>query len=418
MRYLKATLLIGLVTTLICAALHETGVLARMDVLLWEFLGELSSAPMPRPIVQYSVIAVLGFGIAWTTIDINKATLKTIVAAGALFNLVSATWVLNFYYQFFSPFAGILAVTLSFGMGFCYSRSQGGRRKKTLRLMFGDRLSRKSFYALLNSNQQLNFEGDECEASVLVCEIFNHDELMSSLTVADYVAMTNLFLRTASDFLVEKGAYLDECDGESLRVIFGAPLGDPQHAATASEAALELLRRLDNLNRECEVRWNKILEQRIGINSGEIVTAAYGSERLATYSVAGEPVEFARRLCAANTIYGSRILIGSRTYNLAANNIEVRPMEIVRGRDNRLCEEIYELLELKSSLSREEIERRDRFWKGIIYFRENRWDEALGEFEAVIDSDPDDLPAQFYVRRIEHMRSGATPALQWSGDRF
>ncbi len=418
MRYLKATLLIGLVTTLICAALRETGVFAQVDLVLWGFLGELSSPPSPRPIVQYCVITVLGFGIAWTTIDIHKPTLKTIVAAGALLNVVGAAWVLNFYQQFFSPFAGILAVTLSFGMGLCYSLSAAGRRKQMLRMMFGDRLSRKTFYALLNSKQPLKFEGEECEASVLVCEIFNHEELMASLTVADYVAMTNLFLRTASDFLVEKGSYLDECDGESLRVIFGAPLQDSDHAVTASKAAVELLRRLENLNRECEIRWHKMFDHRIGINSGEIVTAAYGSERLATYSVAGEPVEFARRLCAANTIYGSRILIGSRTYNLAANMIEVRPMEIVRGRDDGFCEEIYELLDLKSALSPVEIERRDRFWKGIIYFRENRWDEALIEFEAVIDTDPDDLPAQFYVRRIEHMRTGAAPALQWSSTRF
>ena len=415
MRYIKATFLIGLATTLICAALRETGVFARMDVVLWSALGELSSPPVPRPIVQYIVIAILAFGIAWTTIDINKATLKTIVAAGALLNVASAAWVLNFHYEFFSPFAGMSAVILSFGMGFFYSRSEAGRRKKTLRFMFGDRLSRRSFYALLNSNQPLNFEGDECEASVLVCKIFNHDELMSSLTVADYVAMTNLFLRTASDFLVEKGGYLDECDGESLRVIFGTPMKDPLHAVTASEAALELLQRLDNLNRECEARWNKMIDHRIGINSGEIVTAAYGSERLATYSVTGEPVEFARRLCAANTLYGSRILIGSQTYNFATDSIEVRPMEIVRGRNHSLREEIYELLALKSALGQEETESRDRFWKGIIYFRENRWDEALSEFEAVININPEDLPAHFYIRRIEHMRTGAAPVLQWSG---
>jgi adenylate cyclase len=253
---------------------------------------------------------------------------------------------------------------------------------------------------------------------VLVCEIFNHDELMASLPVADYVAMTNLFLQTASDFLVEKGGYLDECDGESLRIIFGAPLPDLQHATTASEAALELFRRLDNLNRECDAKWHKMFDHRIGINSGDIVTAAYGSQRLATYSVAGEPVEFARRLCAANTVYGSRILLGSRTYNFAANDIEVRPMEIVRGRDHGLCEEIYELLERKGALSPEEMERRDRFWKGIIYFRENRWDEALSEFQAVLDTNEADLPAQFYVRRIEHMRTGAAPALQWGNFRF
>ena len=63
-----------------------------------------------------------------------------------------------------------------------------------------------------------------------------------SLRIPDYVAMTNAFLRNAADFLVERGGYLDECDGESLRVVFGAPMADGRHAARACECALELPR--------------------------------------------------------------------------------------------------------------------------------------------------------------------------------
>ena len=92
--------------------------------------------------------------------------------------------------------------------------------------MFGQRLSRRSFYALVNSDVPLNFHGELRDVSVPVCEVFNHEQLIESLPVSDYVAMTNLLLRRAGDYLVEAGSYLDECDGESLRVIFGAPLPD------------------------------------------------------------------------------------------------------------------------------------------------------------------------------------------------
>ena len=49
--------------------------------------------------------------------------------------------------------------------------------------------------------------------------------------MADYVALNNSFLRNAADFLVERGGYLDECDGESLRVVFGSPAAGaaPRH---------------------------------------------------------------------------------------------------------------------------------------------------------------------------------------------
>src|SRR5205823_4962548 len=160
-------------------------------------------------------------------------------------------WVLNLYHIFFSPFAPALAIILSFSGALSYARSDAGRRKRTLRLIFGERVSRKNFYALVNSKEPLNLDGELREASVVLCEVFNHDELMDALSTSEYVAMTNLFLRNGADFLVEKGGYLDECDGESLRVIFGAPLADSNHATLACEAALELVQRLDNLNMEC-----------------------------------------------------------------------------------------------------------------------------------------------------------------------
>ncbi len=255
------------------------------------------------------------------------------------------------------------------------------------------------------------------EASVLVCEIFNHNELMDNLPVADYVAMTNSFLRNGADFLVEKGGYLDECDGESLRVIFGTPLPDKDHATHACAAGLELVRRLDQVNQECHALWHEKFDFRIGINSGEMVTAAYGSKRFGTFSVAGECVEFARRLCAANVFYGSKILIGSGAFELASNSIEVRPIELIRGRGDRSREEVYELLALKDILSEEDLRRRDLFWKGVVCYREQRWNEALDHFHAALTLHGNDAPLEFYVRRIEHLRTG-TPALEWESARF
>ncbi len=157
---------------------------------------------------------------------------------------------------------------------------------------------------------------------------------------------------------------------------------------------------------------------RIGVNSGDMVVAAYGSARLGNFSVAGEPVEFARRLCAANTIYGSRILIGCGTFNQCEKNVEVRPMELIqRSQEDRSREEVYELLSLHGDLAADEMERRDLFWKGIIYYRQQRWDEALGYFYSARVAHNGDGPVEFYIRRIEQLRQGLA-SLDWSSARF
>ena len=151
--------------------------------------------------------------------------------------------------------------------------------------------------------------------------------------------------RAASETLVEKGGTLAGCDGEGVRVIFGAPLPLPNHAVLACRAALEVARQFKTLNEETARQHDGLsCDIRVGVNSGEMAVGHFGSRRLGGFGVAGEEVAFARRLCAANLIYGSNVLIGARTFELAEASIEARPLELLRRRlgDNWL--EVYELL--------------------------------------------------------------------------
>ena len=411
-RYLKVTIVLGLAICLAVAALYETGLFHQLDIGLASFLGKRFT-PIPPRAVQYPLFILLAFGVAWATIDIPRLALKCIIAAGALLQVLTAVWVLDLHGVFFSPFAAVAAVAGGFLGAFLYSRGEAGSRKRVLTQVVGDRVSERAFLALLDAAEPLNLEGERRQVTIVVCEIFNHDVLESALSAPDYVALTNSFRSNASDFLVERGGFLDECDGESVRVVFGAPLTDARHAGTACEAALALAERLDDVNRECLTIWKQTFDFRLGVNSGETVVAAYGSRRLGTLSVAGEPVEFARRLCRSNLTYGTRIIVGSTTYNLAEAAVEVRPMELVNRSADGVLEEIYELLAMKNVLSAEELERRDLFWKAVVYFREAHWDEAITLFCGARGHSGGDGPIEFYLRRIAQIRNGL-PALGWS----
>jgi len=416
-RYLKASLLIAAAAAAIALGLYETGVFQGIDRWLAVFLGQgVPALPLHSP-AQYAAVLLLAAGIAWTTVDLNRSEAKVLVAAMALAEVVGLTVVLNLYGVYFSPFPALTALGVAFAAGLIYGGTAAGQRKRTLEEVFGDRISHATYGKLLSSNESLRFSGEIRTASVVVCEIFNHDELMETLSTEHFVAATNLLLHRGADFLVERGGYLNDCAGETLRVIFGAPLADENHAELACDAALKLVDELDAVNRECMDRWNQALDFRIGVNSGEMVCAAYGSNRLGTFSVAGDPVDFARRLCGANTVYGSRVLVGSNTLELAAQAVEVRPMELVRTRDERTREEVYELLGLRNTLPDDALTRRDLFWKGIIYYREQLWNDALEHFRAALPAEGIDAPLEFYIRRTEQLRDGL-PALEWSQPRI
>ena len=402
---------------MLVALLFEMHAFARLDASLAVFLDR-PSPPVVERGLQYFLILLLSFGIAWTVIDLNRIPLKLGIALAALAETVTATWVANLHDAYFSPFASITAILVATGAAFAFAQSATGRRKRLLQQMLGDRVSGRAFARLVNGDEPLNFDGELRAATVVVCEILNHEELLATLRTDNYVAMTNSFLENAADFLVERGAYLDECDGESLRVVFGAPLPDADHGCLACEAALELAARLEAVNRECLAKWGKVFDWRLGINSGEIIFAAYGSRRLGALSVSGEPVEFARRLCAANSIYGTRMLIGSQAFALAEEAIEVRPMELIqRHPDGTSREEVYELIAHKDQLSEPQRARRDLFWKGVVYFRKNLLDRSLATFMEAQEKYGTDGAVEFYIRRIGQMQAGL-PALGWANSRL
>jgi len=408
MRYFKATLLIGTITAAAVIVLFVAGLIATTpDLLLRDTVYKMPKGVFEIPKgLQMLVVVFLSFAIAWTTVDITRPILKTIVAFGAMFLLFSGSWVSALYNIFFSPFPGAAAILFSYLIGLAYGRSGSGSRKRVIERLFGQRISRSAFNYLVNSNIPVNFPGVLQEGTVIVCEVQNHKELMELLTPENFAAMTNLYLQTASDYLVELGGFLDECSGENLRVVFGAPVPDEKHASRACRAALDLAARLDNVNRECDANWQRRFDFRIGVNSGEMVIAAYGSNRLGTFSVAGPSVEFARRLCAAAGTYGCRILVGPETFEQASDTFEARPIEVIKAVGERRRIELYEILAPKHGLSPERERSRDHFWRGVIYYREKQWDKAIEELSKARIPGIPDTALDFYIQRVERSRRG------------
>ena len=407
MRYIKATTLIGTSSAAIVIVLFAAGWISTTpDYVLREKIYQMSNPFVVPKGAQLLLIVLLAFAAAWTTVDITRPVLRAVVAVAGIFLLITGSRTLALYNVFYSPFPGTFAILVSFLIGLAYGRSASGSRKKLMERLFGQRVSRNVFNRLVNSDVPMEFPGTLQEGTVIVCEVQNHKELMELLAPEHYAAMTNLYLQVASDYLVEVGGYLDECTGESLRVVFGTPLPDEKHASRACRAAIDLLSRLDNLNRECDATWQRRFDFRIGINSGEMIGAAYGGSRLASFSVAGPAVEFARRLCAACATYGCRILVGPETFEEAAEAFEARPIEVLKATGERRRIELYEILAPKHNLSPERERSRDHFWRGVIYFREKQWEKATQEFSKARISGIPDAALDFYIQRVERSRRG------------
>ena len=403
MRNLKASVVIGSISVALALILFASGIPAFIDAIL---LKSLAIPQDGRPIAgtPWMAILIFAFGIAWVWVDVTNSVLKNILSAASIALLCTWAPVLALYGKFFSPVIPVFAVLCSSGIAFAWGKTRQGQRNQILERLFGMRLPKAALKSIIASDVSPDFPGRVVNASVLVIAVQNHAELMELLPPESYTAITNLYLKTASDYLVDSGAYLDECNGECIRVVFGAPLGDDRHAVRACRAAVDLAARLDELNKECDTRWQRRLDVRMGLDTGDIIAGVFGGGRLGSYSVAGPAVDFARRLCAASSIYGARILIGPDAYTPASESVEVRPIEILKVAEKRRRVEIYEILAPKHTLSSERERSRDHFWTGVLHYRERQWDKAIDEFTKARISGLPDEALDFYLRRIEQTR--------------
>ena len=407
MRQIKTFLVLSVVALAVMTLVLSTGALASV-ALLWKNFIHATALPSSSRAFPIVIAVILLPGLVWVAL---RSTLReaSLIAVTAGLLLLGASLVATLYGTHLDPIPGGLALILAISAVLIFRQTLEGSREAILRRLFGQRLRPAIFGSLVDGQLPVDFPGELHEASVIVCTIHNHVELMEVLRPADYVALMNLYLRTASDFLVDVGGYLDECSGESIRVVFGAPLpveGAANHASKAAVASIDLVSRLEELNRDCDRRWQKRLDFRVGVNSGSMIAAAFGGARIGRYSVSGPAVEFARHLSAACAQYGCRILSGPLTYEMASDSVEGRPIDLLQRAGTRRRVELYEFLAPKLSLSPERERSRDQFWKGVILFRERKWEEAIKAFStARIPGIPDKV-LDHYLERVERARRG------------
>ncbi len=409
MRNFKATLLLGILTSVAIFLAVTGGFFLPLDALWKGLLRFTPNDPAATELFQALLIFFFAFSMTGVGIALHEKRERFLLALLTAVLMLSGSFVLALYHFFLSPFPAEAALGVAYSLVFLYLRTASGARQPLLRRLFGERLHRPLFKKLVEGEMPLTFLGELKEGTLLVCALNNHLELMAALKPEEYVAITNLYLQTASDFLVDVGGYLEECSGETLRVVFGVPLpleGPINHGEKAARAALDLSLRLDELNRQCDARWQQRLDFCIGIASGEMVAASYGSRHWSQYSVAGPMVELARYLCAACRTYGCRILVGPSTYLLAEKAIEFRPIDLLRRKGIRRSAELYEVLALRDTLSAERERSRDLFWKGVIFFREKKWDKAVAALTAARILGIPDKVLDLYLERIDRARRG------------
>jgi adenylate cyclase len=163
----------------------------------------------------------------------------------------------------------------------------GLRERERVRDLFGRHVGRE--VALAAERERPKLGGEERHVAVVFIDIVGSTQLVTSQPPAEVVALLNGFFAIVVEEVDRHCGLVNKFEGDASLAIFGAPnrLDCPEDEALA--AARHIAERLRSEMPECQAG--------IGVAAGQVVAGNVGAKERFEYTVIGEPVNEAARLC-------------------------------------------------------------------------------------------------------------------------
>ena len=185
---------------------------------------------------------------------------------------------------------------------------------------------------LLLNEESLELGGIEQEVCVLFSDIRGFTSMSERLEASRVVTLLNRFFDKMIDVVFKYNGTLDKIIGDELMVLYGAPLKKTDDILNAVNTAKEMFVSLDNFNKKMNDDGFPKLNIGIGINYGKVICGNIGSEQQMNYTVIGDTVNLASRLCSAAK--PGEIIISDSVYNSLKNKNGFNPNDdlILKGK--------------------------------------------------------------------------------------
>ncbi len=147
-------------------------------------------------------------------------------------------------------------------------------------------------------------------ATILFADLENFVRASGELRAHEMARLLNEYLDAMIEVIFRHGGTIDKFIGDSIMVIFGAPLPmtPAQQALRAASCAVAMQQAMDRLNEQWRQRGGNALRMRIGVHHGPVVVGNFGNQRRLDYTAIGPTVNFAARIesaCEPGEIYVS-----------------------------------------------------------------------------------------------------------------
>lgn len=278
-------------------------------------------------------ILLLVYGIVRSILFFRKTgNMLYVATASAFLVIISNKWIDTYggriadLYRSYSLVFNIIPVGILLVYLYLDSeRKRHAEEKERIRGFFGKYLSKNVVDELLRE-EKIKIGGEKREVTILYSDIRGFTRLSEKLPPEEVVSLLNRHFNVLTRVAFKYGGTVDKFIGDSVMVIFGAPIRQEDHALRAVRCGIEMQKEVRELNKELSKK--RALEIGISINSGDAIIGNVGSEQFLDYTAIGDTVNTASRMQA---IAGpGEVVISESTYNKVKDYVKVIREETVR----------------------------------------------------------------------------------------
>jgi class 3 adenylate cyclase/tetratricopeptide (TPR) repeat protein len=184
-------------------------------------------------------------------------------------------------------------------------------------------------------------EGERKQVTVLFADLKGSMELLADRDPEKARKLLDPVLKLMMDAVHGYEGTVNQVMGDGIMALFGAPLAHEDHAVRACYAALRMQENVKRYAEEVRRSHAAVVNIRIGLNSGEVVVRAIGSDLHMDYSAIGQTTHLAARMEQISD--PGAIAITPNTLALAEGYVAVNLLGPVRVKGLADPVDVYEL---------------------------------------------------------------------------
>jgi class 3 adenylate cyclase/tetratricopeptide (TPR) repeat protein len=193
-------------------------------------------------------------------------------------------------------------------------------------------------------------EGERKQVTVLFADLKGSMELLADRDPEEARKVLDPVVAHMIDAVHRYEGTVNQVMGDGIMALFGAPIAHEDHAVRACYAALRMQESLDRYAEEVRRSDGVTVQIRVGLNSGDVVVGAIGSDLRMDYTAVGETTHLAARM--EQLARPGTVLIAPATFRLTEGLVAVKSLGPVRVKGRGEPVEVYELLGLGPARTR------------------------------------------------------------------